>query len=226
MVKTKKEEPRIKKPFRLTAIALISIVILSILSSFFSYLGLFIFSTLLSILVFAGIILTFAGFYYLGKKHQNKLLTKTIITGFVLFIGLFIITPYYSHHYNDRFIELNETISIRESNLQQLKTENTSQEILESYEKETLEYVLDNGLPLIIPFLIIYLIHAIYLTFFGIGIIKLKKVKYSKTIGILTIISIWLIPTIIGILLTIPLISVSYILTILMFFDESKKSKE
>jgi hypothetical protein len=226
MVKTKKEEPRIKKPFRLTAIALISIVVLLSLSSLFNYFGLVLFSALLTIFVFVGIILTFVGFYYLGKKHQNKLLMRTIIAGFILFIGLFIFLTYYSGAYEERFVNLNETLSIRESNFEQLKTKNVSQEILDSYERETLDYLIATGIPLVIPFLIGYLIYAIYSTIFGIAMIKLKKVKYSKAIGVLTIISVWLIPTIIGIILAIPLLLTSYVLAILMFFDESEKSKE
>lgn len=221
-----KRDSVIKKPFLTTAISLIIVFILFGFLSILNFLGLYIFSALFSIFIFIGIILSFVGFYQLGKKYKNNLLTGTVIVGFILFISIFIISSNYSEGYQKKITELNDTITTRQTNLDLLIQQNASEKIQESYEKETAEYVFNKLFPLLIPFILLYLIHAINLTLFGIAIIRLNKVKYSMSIGVLTILSVWLIPTIIGILLAIPMLFVTYVFWILMFFSESKKAKE
>jgi hypothetical protein len=224
--KTKKEERVIRRPFFLAGICLIVMFFLINGVFFMGLTNIPSFRFIFSILLFFGYTLIFIGFFYLGKRHNSKFFTNLIIIGFVLFLLSIIFGTYYSSLNQDKFLEMNDALFARESYLNQLKIENASLEVISTYEKETAEYILGQVLPLFVPFLIVYLLSAIYSTLFGVGMIMLKKVKYSKTIGILTIISVWLIPTIIGILLAIPMFFVSFILIVLMFFDESKKAKE
>ncbi len=226
MVKKKKEETRIKKPFITTAIALIVVVLFTFFSALLNSAGFSKVSSLFSIFVFAGIILVFVGFYSLGKKYEHKLLMRTVIAGFALYIALFIFISYASQGYQEKVSSLNETLSGRIANLEQLKMENASTEVIASFESETTKYLIEEGLPLLIPFLLGYLVLAIYLTFFGVGMIRLRKVEYSKTIGVLIIVSVWLVPTIIGIFLALPLSIAIYVLVVMMFSNESKKAKE
>lgn len=220
------KKERVKKPFIVAAVSLIVILVLTFASSFFNAIGLPILSSLASIFIFIATILTFVGFYYLGKKNKSKWLMRTIIAGFVLYIALTILSSYVSMSYSERFVELNNTLSERIANLEQLGLTGASAEVIASYEADTFNYLVETMLPFIIAFISGYLIFAIYSTFFGISMIKLRLVKYSKVIGILTIIAVWLVPTIIGIFIAIPLSLVVYILMILMFFSESKKAKE
>lgn len=226
MVKKIPKERRVRRPLSFAAVSLIVILVLVIASSFLSMKGFNILSSILSILVFAGTILVFVGFYYLGKRHNNQLLMKTIIAGFVLYLGFLALVSHAPENYKARFFELNDTLSARAIDLEQMKLDNISEEVIASFEVETAEYFLEKGLTLFIPILISLFIFAIYSTFFGIALIRLQKVKNSKAIGVLTILSAWLTLTLVGIILAIPLAISSYILSIFMFFDESKKAKE
>jgi hypothetical protein len=226
MVKKKKEEQRIKKPFILAGVSLIVIVLLGIVSIILGEIGSILLSSAISALVLMGILLTFVGFYYLGNRYKNEFLKRTIIAGFILFVILGMLASNVPESYEQRISSLNNTISVREANFNQLVLENSSEEVLISFEKETEYYLIKEGIPLVLPILIAFLAIAIYSTFFGIGMIKLKEVKRAKLIGILSIVSVWLFPTIIGIFLALPIMMASYVLTIIMFFEEAKKTKE
>lgn len=227
MVKKKKRDFQIKKPFKLGTFSLISMAFFFFLSIASESFNLVILASFFSLLFFIATILSFVSIYYLGKKYKSKLVMKTVIVGFILYFAVFIFGSYYfSANYYEGYNNFSDTLLERESNLQQLIDQNMSQEIIASYEKETFNYFIEQGIPLLIPFIIIYLLFAIYSTFLGVGFIKLVKVRYSKAIGVMSIISVWLVPTIIGIFLAIPLMFATYILMILMFLDESKKAKE
>lgn len=226
MVKKKKQETRIKKPLITAGISLTSVLIFMIFSSVFSFLGIGILSSLFSVLSIAATIFVFVGLYYLGKNQNNNFFKIIIIAGFVLYVLSFLFISFSLVAYESDFREINETMFNREATLEALKAENVSQEVIESYEMETVQYLLQNALPFLIAFLVLYFVFAVYFTFFGIGMIKMKKVQYSKVIGVLSIISAWLPITILGIFLAVPMYMVIYVLMILMFFQESKKAKE
>jgi len=214
-----------KKPFITAVVALILVALLT-LSVFLYPSWIEKFSFLLSIFIFGGSILILVGFYSLGKKYNNKFLTRTIIVGFILYTTFTLFVFYTSQDYQERVIVFNETTSLRIANLEQAIMENVSEEVISLLKQEMINEVFKTGLPILLPLLIGYLILAIYYTFFGIGMIKLKKVKYSKAIGVIAILSVWLILTIIGIFLVLPLFVIGYVLAVLLFLEESKKAKE
>lgn len=226
MVKAKKENRRIKKPFLVAAVLHLALLFLLLLSSLFNMGKLFYLSQLISIFIFIGVILIFVGYYYLGEKYNNKLLMNVILVSFILYVASSLFFSYDFLGYEEKAMVLNETLSAKLANLEQLRLENVSQEVISSFESEIAQYLLSEILPLIILVIAFYLIFALCSTFFAIGLIRLKEVIHAKTIGILTILSVWLVPTIIGILIAIPLSIAAYILTIIMFFSESKKAKE
>ncbi len=220
------KDQMIKKPFFIAGVSLILIVFLSMISTGLNIMEIPAISVLFAIIIFSSSILTFVGYYYLGKRYQNKLLMFTVIAGFCLYILFFMLSSHGSQKYEARFLELNETISTRELVVEQLRVENASLEVIESFERETIDYLTSTFLDIFIVVLVIYFIFSIYLTVFGVGLIKLEDVKNAKIIGIFIIISVWLVPTIIGLLLAIPLLIASYVLSVLMFFKESRKAKE
>ena len=226
MVKKKKRDLEVKKPFKLGALSLISMVFFIFLSMVSESFGLVILASFFSLLFFIAAILAFVSVYYLGKKYKSNFLMKTVIIGFILYFVIFLFGSYFSGNYYEGYKDFSDTILERESNLQEMIEQNMSQEVISSYERETFNYFVETGLPLLVPFIIIYLIFAIYSTFLGIAFIKLEKVKYSKAIGVITIVSVWLVPTIIGIFLAIPLMFANYVLMVLIFLEESKKAKE
>ncbi len=226
MVKKKKEEQRIRKPFISAGISLIVMIILAFISVLLGEKGSIIILSFISASFLICTLLVFVGFYYIGKRYKSEFLRRVVIAGFVLFVAIALIASNVPESYEQRISGLNSTLFVREANLNQLVLENASEEVLISFEEETEEYILKEGIPLILPVLIIFLVVAIYLTLFGIGMIKLKEVKKAKWVGVLSIIVGWLMPTIIGIFLALPIGIVLHIMAIFMFFEESRKAKE
>jgi len=223
----KKEEKKIlKRPFYSAANSMILIAIITLISFIFIFTNLIHWIQFLFVLVIALNFFIFTGFYYLGEKYKNKKFSKIVIIGFILFISGLIISSSFSGIYSEKLDNFNESLSNKQSNLEGLLEQNVSEEIIISFEKEITDFMLKNFLKLFWPIILGYLIFAIYFTIFSLELKKLKKLKYVKPISTLNIIYSWIWITLLGSFLAIPIGIASYILTIRMFLDESKKAKE
>lgn len=216
----------VKKPFLFAGISVVIFISFLFLSGYSSSLGFINLSSIFSAISLTSGIFVFVGYYNLGKRNKSVFLMRVIISGFVLFVLFFILGSYYSPKFEKSVIEINQSLSEKQLELENLTRLNATQEEIETVELETLSYLKDSFLPVILLAFLVYFIFALYTTFFGIALIRLKKVKYSKALGVSAIISVWLAMTVIGLLVAIPLAFASCVISAILFFDQAKRFKE
>jgi hypothetical protein len=223
MVKLKEDTKTVRSYFIMSAMAVLFILASLIITLFFKMPNSEIFSLIFSSLIFTSVLFVFVGLFYLGKNYKKTFLMKMAIVGFSLYLILFISASHYPSDYGQRFIEFNDTITQRQANLEELIRLNVSEEVTNSLELETISYILNTGLRLMLPLWLISIFSALYLTFLGISLMRLEKVKKTKQLGWTIIIGAWMIPTILGIMIAIPLLIYAGILIMIIFIQESKK---
>jgi hypothetical protein len=191
-----KEEIKNRKIFLWAAIAGLLIAFFSIFGSIPNYLlknmpnALSAYSIVLVIVVDLISCFFLFGFYYLGKKYNNKFL-KGVMFLFIIFIlisllvQLFYVRPEMNSFSSDLALKVNNTLSNLEVNSNADLSQVQSQVVFESLKQTASQYVfLFSLIALYFIFFIVLLI------LWGVGLLKLKeKVALAKTTGILKIIA-------------------------------------
>lgn len=211
----------IKKPFFVTAILFVIILILQIGSLVSVVLNLNNISSFLFILIYFFNLFGFVGFFYLGKKYKNKILMNVSIAGFILYIFIFFMFFIFGSFFISNLEKNSEVLNETLMKLEKMKDTDANMVEAELWgENLKLFY------PLIIFVFLVLFLSAIYQTFFGISLIKLKNVNYANIVGVLEIVNGWLLITIVGIFLYIPFSLFLTIFKIKLFFEQSKVFKE
>lgn len=225
-MKKEKDKQIIRAPFKAAALALIVIMVCTFSLSGFSHQIGSVLSLIVSSIIIASSLIVFVGLFNLGKKYKNDFLQKTVIVGFILYISMMIFASYVPDSYIEKLGEINNTLMLRDSNLSELIESNASQEAIDLYDSETINYLLRELPGIIAPIVVFLLIFAIYMTFLGASFIKLRKVRRAKAIGILVIIGAWFALTLIGMIVTVVVFVIAQVLLVISFLEESKKFKE
>lgn len=211
----------IKKPFFVTAILFVIILILQIGSLVSVVLNLNNISSFLFILIYFFNLFGFVGFFYLGEKYKNKFLMNVSIAGFILYIFIFFMFFIFGSFFISNLEKNSEVLNETLMKLEKMKDTDANMVEAELWgENLKLFY------PLIIFVFLVLFLSAIYQTFFGISLIKLKNVNYANIVGVLEIVNGWLLITIVGIFLYIPFSLFLTIFKIKLFFEQSKVFKE
>ncbi|MEM4181631.1 MAG: hypothetical protein QXX68_00555 [Candidatus Pacearchaeota archaeon] len=218
-VKIEKEEKNyIKKPFLLGFVA--SLVILAL---FLFYLIFSLFKTMpkvlssLIILFYLCYLVTLASFFYLGKKHNSKLIKNTsiILAVFsILFLFLFFL------------ISLTTVQKLSQNKVALGVIERISSGIHSDLTEEEAIVIISYFVPIFLYLVFSYLVFAILSTILSVKIFQLEEVKYCKFFSITNIIYVWLPITIIGFLFIIPVYMAVLIIQSLMFYELAKQNKE
>ncbi|MEM4605859.1 MAG: hypothetical protein QW103_02405 [Candidatus Pacearchaeota archaeon] len=213
----KREKNFIKKPFSIGFVFSIIFTLFFFITFILSIFNLFpvLGSTLLILNLFFYIIIC-ASFFYLGKKHNSNLITKTIIVFVIFFIiGFFILVGIFFNTFSN--LKSNEEIVNITKSLKEKGNSLSDEDLLKisNYFKSFFLFSI-----------IFYFIYAILQTIISVGIFKIKDSNYSKPFAIFNIIISWLPLTIIGIYLLFPLYVVLLIFQILLFYEQGKKFQE
>ena len=237
MKKIKEEKNIIKRPF-LVGFWFSLLLIVTLASFFISFpyilknlfFSFFILSSYFYIFSFIFYLVVLSSFYYLGKKYKNNLLKKsTIILGVFSIIAFFLSLIFLFNIYLK--LEANHEVFSKGMSYLINKTKEFDSKN-PSFLKETFIPFLDETLtPFFIFIIVSYLIYAVIYTFFSVGLIKIKDSSYSKILGILNIITVWIpiitpiiIAPIISIFLVPILIIICLVFQCLLFYEQAKKA--
>jgi hypothetical protein len=208
----------------------ISAVLLVFLPMFFSMLGLIGWSNFFTILgnVSAMILSVYFiyGFYYLGLKYKNKLLSVVSCIAIIFSLILYLVLIFASGPITTHIEQLNQTISQQQSVLDNLNATNASVEEIAFIQTEMNNTIFDFFGPYLVVLLVVLFLWLVGSILFNVALIKLKKVEYAKATGVIGLVSIGLTLTIIGIFLAIPLMIAYYVMLVIILFSQAKKFKE
>ncbi len=216
-----------KKPLMCAGISAILLVFLPMIFSMF---GLIVWSGFFSILSnISALVLSIYfmyGFYYLGMKYKNKLLSVISCVGIIFTIVLYVTLIFASGQITSNVEQLNQTVSQQQIVLDNLNATNASAEQIAIIQTEMSNTLFDFFGPYLVAFLVVLFLWLIGSVLFNVSLIKLKKVEYAKVTGIIGIVSIGLTLTIIGIFLAIPLMLAYCVMLVIILFNQAKKFKE
>lgn len=189
--------------FHSVAINIISYVVYAILSSYYFY-----------------------GFYYLGRKYKNNLLSVMSVIGAVSIVLIYLAMIIGGGTFESKFDQFNQTVSQQEAVLNNLIATNASTEQIAVVQgamgKSFIEFF-GTYLVYLMVFLFVWLIGAVL---FDVALIKLKKVEYARVTGIIGLVSIGLALSVFGIFLAVPLMIAYSVMLIVILFSQAKKFKE
>ena len=216
-----------KKPLMCAGISAVLLVFLPMLFSMFGLIGWSDFFTILSNV--SALILSayfMYGFYYLGLKYKNKLLSIMSCIAIFSIIIIYLIAIFFGGTINSNVEQLNQTISQQQIVLNNLNATNASIEQIAVLQSEIDKTIFDFFGTYLVAFLVVLFLWLIGSILFNVSLIKLKKVEYAKITGIIGIVSIGLTLTIIGIFLAIPLMLAYCVMLVVILFSQAKKFKE
>lgn len=216
-----------KKPLMCAGISAILLVFLPMILSLLGLIGWTSFFAIVSYLSSAILSFYFIyGFYHLGLKYKNKLLSVVSLVGIIFTVLFYLVMIFFSGSIESSFQQFNQTISQQQIVLDNLVATNASAQDIAVLENE----MTNNALAFLGPYLFVFGIFLffglIYAVLFNVGLLKLKTVEYAKVTGILGLVSVGLTLTIFGILLAIPIMIAYYVLLIVILFSQAKKFKE
>lgn len=216
-----------RKPLLCAGISAILLVFLPMILSLLGLIGWASFFAIVSYIASAIMSFYFIyGFYHLGLKYKNKLLSVISLIGVVFTVLFYLVMIFYSGSIEDRFQQFNQTISQQQIVLDNLVATNASAQEVTVLQDAMTQGALEFLSPYMVVFGIILLFGLVYSVLFNVGLLKLKTVEYAKVTGILGLVSVGLTLTIFGILLAIPIMIAYYVMLIVILFSQAKKFKE
>lgn len=216
-----------KKPLLCAGISAILLVFLPMIFTMLGLVGWTNFFSILSNVVALILSVYFMyGFYYLGLKYKNKLLSVMSCIGIVLVIVLYLGILLLNGPITNQVEQLNQTITQQQIVLDNLSATNASAEEIAVLTDEMNNTIFSAIGPYVFAFFGFLFIWIVLSVLFDVALIKLKKVEYARITGIIGLVSIGLTLTILGILLAIPLMVAYCVMLIIILFNQAKKFKE